>query len=53
MYTFIEYGYSSTPYKRSNMDNLGIIIHIFSIKTYFVTRLIEMILMRGHNICFH
>ena len=41
--------------RRGNKDNLGIISHL-SIKTYFVThhknRLIETVLMRGHNICF-
>ena len=42
--------------KKGNRDNFEIIIHKFSIKTYFVTchenRLDKTVLMRGHNICF-
>ena len=43
--------------RKDNRDNFGIIIQIFTSKTYFVTRhenrLVETVLMRGHNICFH
>ena len=43
--------------RRGDKDNFGIIINIFIVKTYFVshhkTCLIETVLMRGYNICFH
>ena len=44
--------------RRGNRDYFGIIINILNVKkTYFVThhlnRLVETVLMRGHNICFH
>ena len=43
--------------RRGNRDNFGRIIHIFTAKTYFVTnhqnRLVETLLMRSQNICFH
>ena len=52
-----SYGmYAVLQIRRTDRDNLGIIIHISPLKTYFVVhhqnRLIETTLMMGHNICF-
>ena len=38
--------------RRGNGDNLGIISHIFFIKTFCDLSLEPIVLMRGHNVCF-
>ena len=42
--------------RKGKRDNLGIVFHITPLKhvaTHHKNRLAEMVLMRGHNICFH
>ena len=48
---------SGAPDEGSNSYYFGIIIHIFTVKHVFVAhhwnRLVETVLIRGHNICFY
>ena len=54
--SFLKYTGTELQIIRGNGDNVEIISNFLSIKPYFLTyhwrRVIEMVLARGHNICF-